>query len=143
MRVAWRNPHPNIRAEGDRNYTNTEDLGKKVGHPTRYISNKIGYLAGFGKGISRFRTDRARHCPALVCARAVLFRVPTGPPTDLPPSPLAVRVADAFGYRARTLPGDVHKPGIAGDLVQCRQSALRFRKQLAIQVRFELQQRIV
>src|ERR1700730_6657660 len=102
MRVAWRNPHPNIRAEGDRNYTNTEDFGQRGGHPTKAIPNKISYLAGFGKGISRFRTDRApAHCPVFCCVRPVLFRVPTRGPTELPPSPLAVRGPDALGQRAR------------------------------------------
>ena len=52
-------------------------------------------------------------------------------------------MADAFGYGTSALAGDVDKAGVVRDLVQGRQGTLRFGQELAVQVRFELQQRVV
>src|ERR1700687_4292951 len=52
-------------------------------------------------------------------------------------------VADAFGERAGALAGDVQEAGIAGNLVEHGQDALRFRQKAAVEIRFELQQGVV
>src|SRR6266478_488588 len=52
-------------------------------------------------------------------------------------------VADALGEGTGALAGDVHEPGIAGDLVEHGQHALWFRQKAAVQIRFELQQGVV
>src|SRR6266403_488159 len=52
-------------------------------------------------------------------------------------------MADALGEGTGALAGDVHEPGIAGDLVEHGQHALWFRQKAAVQIRFELQQGVV
>jgi hypothetical protein len=47
-------------------------------------------------------------------------------------------VANALREGPRTLPANLDKSGIARDLIERWQSALRFRQQFVIQVRFEL-----
>src|SRR5437773_6812753 len=49
----------------------------------------------------------------------------------------------SLGEGTGALAGDVHEPGIAGDLVKHRQHPLRFRQKAAVQIRFELQQSVV
>jgi hypothetical protein len=56
--------------------------------------------------------------------------------------PLA-RVADALGEGASALAANVDEARIAGDLVERGQGALRFGQQFVVQVRFELQERVV
>src|SRR5260370_27420434 len=52
-------------------------------------------------------------------------------------------VAEAVGEGARALAGDVHEAGIAGDLIEHGQDALRFRQKAAVEIGFELQQGVV
>src|SRR6266850_7769985 len=52
-------------------------------------------------------------------------------------------MADAFGEGPRPLACDIHKLRIRGNLIQHRKDALRFRQQAAIEIGFELQQRVV
>src|SRR6266571_4944529 len=69
-------------------------------------------------------------------------RLPGKQPTGLSREGLTL-IADAFGEGARALPGYVHKARVVGDLIQHWNDALGFRQQLAVQVGFELQQRII
>src|SRR5713101_3907986 len=52
-------------------------------------------------------------------------------------------VADALGEGAGALAGDVHEAGIARDLIEHGQEALRFRQKAAVKIRLELQQGVV
>src|SRR5712691_4226119 len=61
---------------------------------------------------------------------------------DCPRKALSL-IADAFGEGARALPCYIHKARVVGDLIQHWNDALGFRQQLAVQVGFELQQRII
>src|SRR5712692_9212029 len=70
-------------------------------------------------------------------------RLPGKQPTGDCPGKALTLIADAFGEGARALPCYVHKVRVVGDLIQHRNDALRFRQQLAVQVGFELQQRII
>ena len=52
-------------------------------------------------------------------------------------------MTDAFGEGPGPLPRDIYKFRIRGNLIQHRKDALRFRQQAAIEIGFELQQRVV
>jgi len=52
-------------------------------------------------------------------------------------------MADAFGEGTRALPRDVDKMGIAGDLIEHRQNALRLRQKAAVEIGFKLQQGVI
>jgi len=52
-------------------------------------------------------------------------------------------VANAFGESAGALAADFNEAGIAGDLVECGERALRFGKKFVIQVGFKLQKSVV
>jgi hypothetical protein len=52
-------------------------------------------------------------------------------------------VADTLGKSAGSLAANFDKAGIAGDLVQRWQSALRFGQEFVVQVGFELQESVV
>lgn len=52
-------------------------------------------------------------------------------------------MADAFGESAGALTADFDEAGIAGDLVERGQGALRLGQKLMIQVGFELQESVV
>jgi len=47
-------------------------------------------------------------------------------------------VADALGEGAGPLAGDIHKPGIASDLIEHGQDSLWFREKAAVEIGFEL-----
>ena len=52
-------------------------------------------------------------------------------------------MADPLRQSSRSLPRNIHEPSIITDLIKHRQRTLRFRQQFMIQIRFELQQRII
>jgi hypothetical protein len=52
-------------------------------------------------------------------------------------------MADPFRQSSRSLPRNIHEPRIIADLIEHRQRALRLWQQFMIQIRFELQQRII
>jgi len=52
-------------------------------------------------------------------------------------------MTDAFGEGPGPLPRYIYKFRIRGNLIQHRKDALRFRQQAAIEIGFELQQRVV
>ena len=52
-------------------------------------------------------------------------------------------MADAFGESAGSLAADLDEAGIAGNLIERRQCALRFGQQFVVQVGFKLQESVV
>lgn len=52
-------------------------------------------------------------------------------------------MSDTLCKSAGSLAANLDETGIAGDLIECWQSSLRFGQELVVQVGFELQQSIV
>jgi len=54
-----------------------------------------------------------------------------------------VGVSDALGHGAGTLAGDIDEAGVAGDLVEGGEGALRLGEEIAVKVGFELEEGVV
>src|SRR5215472_5392197 len=98
-------------------------------------------LCAVGSGIGFCGDTTAAH-PNIRAAGHWNYALSGGKSGEILVSALSL-VADALGQRPGALPGNVHKLRVFGDLLQHGQQALGFRKEAAVQIRFELQQGIV